>query len=86
MNKEVIHQAAIDYAEKSFVYPLNKEGEPLSIPAGQTVPYGYRKHCKRAEKHFKAGVAWYKEVEYLKAEKPVAARKQLLIWGFKFHY
>jgi hypothetical protein len=86
MNKEVIHQAAIAYAEKSFVYPLNKEGEPLSIPAGQTVPYGYRKHCKIAEKHFKAGVAWYKEVEYIKTEKPATARKTFHIFGFKFYY
>lgn len=68
MNKEIIHQAAQEYAEQSFIQPLNKEGEVMSLPAGQTVPYGYRKHCKLAEKHFKAGVKWYQEVNYLSPE------------------
>lgn len=68
MNKEVIHQAAQNYAAESFEQPLNKKGEIMSIPAGHTVPYGYRKHCKLAEKHFKAGVRWYQETAYLKTE------------------
>jgi hypothetical protein len=55
MNKEIIHQAAQAHAEKSFIQPLNAQGEVMSIPTGHTVPYGY-KHCKLAEKHFKAGV------------------------------
>jgi hypothetical protein len=54
MNKEIIHQAAQAHAEKSFIQPLNAQGEVMSIPTGHTVPYGYRKHCKLAEKHFKA--------------------------------
>jgi hypothetical protein len=61
MNKEIIHQAAQAHAEKSFIQPLNAQGEVMSIPTGHTVPYGYRKHCKLAEKHFKAGVLWYQE-------------------------
>jgi hypothetical protein len=54
MNKEIIHQAAQAHAEKSFIQPLNAQGSN-NIPTGHTVPYGYRKHCKLAEKHFKAG-------------------------------
>jgi hypothetical protein len=49
MNKEIIHQAAQAHAEKSFIQPLNAQGEVMSIPTGHTVPYGYRKHCKLAE-------------------------------------
>jgi hypothetical protein len=45
---------------KSFIQPLNAQGEVMSIPTGHTVPYGY-KNCKLAEKHFKAGVLWYQE-------------------------
>jgi hypothetical protein len=41
---------------KIFIQPLNAQGEVMSIPTGHTVPYGYRKHCKLVEKHFKAGV------------------------------
>jgi hypothetical protein len=61
MNKEIIQQAAEAYGEKSFIWPLNSEGDLASIPVGQTVPHGYRKHCKIAEKHFKAGVLWHEE-------------------------
>jgi hypothetical protein len=43
MNKEIIHQAAQAHAEKSFIQPLNAQGEVMSIPTGHTVPYG-RKH------------------------------------------
>jgi hypothetical protein len=49
MNKEIIHQAAQAHAEKSFIQPLNAQGEVMSIPTGHTVPYGYRKHCKLAK-------------------------------------
>lgn len=66
MNKSIIHQAAQLYSEKSFIQPINSFGEPLSIPPGQTVPMGYRKHCKIAEKHFKAGVAWHMEMTAIK--------------------
>lgn len=62
MNKDIIRQAAQQYADKSFVQPLNSFGEPMSLPPGQTVPCGYRKHCKIAEKHFIAGVTWHSEV------------------------
>jgi hypothetical protein len=41
----------------------------MSIPTGHTVPYGYRKHCKLAEKHFKAGVLWYQEQQLKPAAK-----------------
>jgi hypothetical protein len=57
MNKEIIHQAAQAHAEKSLTMIQRKR--VMSIPTGHTVPYGYRKHCKLAEKHFKAGVLWY---------------------------
>jgi hypothetical protein len=43
----------------------------MSIPTGHTVPYGYRKHCKLAEKHFKAGVLWYQEQQLKPAAKPL---------------
>lgn len=66
MNKEIISQAAQQYADSSFKHPVNSEGEKLSIPPGHTNPYGYRKHCKSAEKHFKAGVAWHKSVSIIK--------------------
>jgi hypothetical protein len=38
MNKEIIHQAAQAHAEKSFIQPLNAQGEVMSIPTGHTVP------------------------------------------------
>jgi hypothetical protein len=31
MNKEIIHQAAQAHAEKSFIQPLNAQGEVMSI-------------------------------------------------------
>jgi hypothetical protein len=34
MNKEIIHQAAQAHAEKSFIQPLNAQGEVMSIPTG----------------------------------------------------
>jgi hypothetical protein len=79
MNKEIIHQAAQVHAEKSFVQPLNSQGEIMSIPTGHTVPYGYRKHCKLAEKHFKAGVLWYQEQQLKPAAKPLI-KKESKTW------
>ena len=81
MNKNIIHQAAQLYAEKSFIQPLNSFGEPLALPPGQIVPAGYRKHCKVAEKHFKAGVAWHKEMTTItpeEIEKPAVKKKSIL--------
>jgi hypothetical protein len=75
MNKEIIHQAAQAHAEKSFIQPLNAQGEVMSIPTGHTVPYGYRKHCKLAEKHFKAGVLWYQEQQLKPAAKPLIKKR-----------
>jgi hypothetical protein len=49
----------------------NQRSEVMSIPTGHTVPYGYRKHCKLAEKHFKAGVLWYQEQQLKPAAKPL---------------
>jgi hypothetical protein len=54
--------------EKSSTQPTS---EVMSIPTGHTVPYGYRKHCKLAEKHFKAGVLWYQEQQLKPAAKPL---------------
>jgi len=73
MNKNIIHQAAQVYSEKSFVQPLNSFGEVLSLPPGQTVPSGYRKHCKLAERHFKAGVSWHAEMTAFQQEDQTGA-------------
>ena len=62
MNIDVIRQAAENYADESFVQPLNSFGEPMTMPPGQTVPHGYRQHCKVAKKHFIAGVFWHQNV------------------------
>jgi hypothetical protein len=88
MNKEIIHQASQVYAEQSFIQPMNARGEVMSMPAGHTVPYGYRKHCKIAERHFKAGVAWYQQQQLKPAEKPVMKKDvkfwlQVNCWPFK---
>jgi hypothetical protein len=53
MNKEIIHQAAQAHAEKSFIQPLNAQGDNV---------YTYWAYCsvrlqalQIGEKHFKAG-------------------------------
>lgn len=68
MNKDIIRQAAENYADSSFVHPLNAHGEPMTIPSGQTVPHGYRKHFNSAKKHFLAGVEWHSEVSSIKED------------------
>ena len=50
--QKTLEEAAIMYAHKSFIWPLNKQGEKQSIPPGQVVPPGYVKHQKNAIKHF----------------------------------
>jgi hypothetical protein len=59
MNKEIIHQAAQAHAEN--LYTTIERSRRSNVYTGHTVPYGYRKHCKLVEKHFKAGVIWYQE-------------------------
>lgn len=61
MKKETLEEAAIIYAHKSFVWPLNKQGEKQSIPPKQLVPPGYAKHQKVATKHFTNGAKWQQE-------------------------
>ena len=62
--QETLEEAAIIHAHKSFVWPLNKQGEKQSIPPGQIVPPGYAKHQKIANKHFIAGAKWQQERSY----------------------
>jgi hypothetical protein len=61
MKKETLEEAATIYAHRSFVWPLNKQGEKQSIPPGQLVPPGYAKHQKVATKHFTNGAKWQQE-------------------------
>jgi hypothetical protein len=65
---ETLEEAAIIYAHKSFVWPLNKQGEKQSIPPGQIVPSGYAKHQKIAIKHFTAGYKLAQERSYSEEE------------------
>lgn len=59
--QETLEEAAAIYAHKSFIWPLNKQGEKQSIPPGQLVPPGYTKHQKIATKHFINGAKWQQE-------------------------
>ena len=59
--KETLEEAAVIYAHRSFIWPLNKQGEKQSIPPGQLVPSGYAKHQKVAIKHFTNGAKWQQE-------------------------
>ncbi len=56
--QETLEEAAKNYAHKSFIWPLNKQGEKQSIPPGQLVPPGYAKHQKITTKHFINGAKW----------------------------
>jgi predicted patatin/cPLA2 family phospholipase len=53
---KAIDVAADKYAEDTFKWPKNKLGEDQTIPAGQSVPNGYRKHIKLTKKPFMDGV------------------------------
>ena len=81
MNKqETLEEAAVIYANKSFVWPLNKQGEKQSIPPGQIVPSGYAKHQKIATKHFTNGAKWQKERMYSEEDMIEASK-----YGYNFH-
>ena len=74
-----LEEAAIIYAHKSFIWPLNKQGEKQSIPPGQIVPPGYAKHQKIATKHFTAGYKSAQENSNINAlEFEIAALKSLI--------
>jgi hypothetical protein len=64
MKQETLEEAAVIYAHKSFIWPLNKQGEKQCIPPGQLVPPGYAKHQKIATKHFTAGYKLAQERSY----------------------
>jgi hypothetical protein len=66
--QETLEEAAIIYAHKSFVWPLNKQGEKQSIPPGQSVPTGYTKHKKVTTKHFINGAKWQEQRMYSEEE------------------
>jgi len=66
--QETLEEAATIYAHRSFVWPLNKQGEKQSIPPGQLVPPGYAKHQKVATKHFTNGAKWQSEISYSEEE------------------
>ena len=61
--QETLEEAAKNYAHKSFIWPLNKQGEKQSIPPGQLVPPGYAKHQKITTKYFINGAKWQQEQE-----------------------
>jgi hypothetical protein len=66
--QETLEEAAAIYAHRSFIWPLNKQGEKQSIPPGQLVPSGYAKHKKIATKHFTAGYKLAQERMYSEEE------------------
>jgi hypothetical protein len=66
--QETLEEVAVIYAHKSFIWPLNKQGEKQSIPPGQIVPPGYAKHQKLATKHFTNGAKWQQERSYSEEE------------------
>ena len=68
MIQETLEEVAVIYAHKSFIWPLNKQGEKQSIPPGQIVPPGYAKHQKLATKHFTNGAKWQQERSYSEEE------------------
>jgi hypothetical protein len=39
-------------AEKDFIHPKNKRGDPISIPAGHIYPHGWQKFLKAYKKGF----------------------------------
>ena len=82
MKQETLEEAAIIYAHKSFVWPLNKQGEKQSIPPGQIVPPGYTKHQKIATKHFIAGYKLAQERSYSE-EELLAFGKSCFYKGFE---
>ena len=53
---KTIEADADKYAESTFKWPKNKLGEDQTIPAGHSVPNGYRKHIKLTKKPFMDGV------------------------------
>ena len=66
--QETLEEAAVIYAHKSFVWPLNRQREKQSIPPGQIVPPGYAKHQKVSTKHFINGAKWQQERSYSEEE------------------
>ena len=70
--QETLEEAAVIYAHRSFIWPLNKQGEKQSIPPGQLVPSGYSKHQKVAIKHFIDGAKWQQERSYSEEDLEVA--------------
>lgn len=53
-----VEEAAREYAENSFIHPVNGIGEPIQAPVGQN-PKGWRKHFNSTTKAFKAGADWH---------------------------
>lgn len=43
------------YANDTYKWPTNKNGEKITLPPSQITPPGYNKHCKVTENAFKAG-------------------------------
>jgi hypothetical protein len=61
MNKEIIHQAAQAHAEKSFIQPLNAQGEVMLYLLGIQSVRLQKALQIILKHHFKAGVLWYQE-------------------------
>lgn len=67
-NTETLEEDSYIYCCNSYKWPLNKEGEPITIPPNQSVPPGFTKHSKIVEKAFLAGAQWQAERSYSEEE------------------
>ncbi len=63
-SEESLEIASLKYCFTSFRWPNNKEGEPISIPPGQTVPNGFTKHKRLVKKAFIEGALWQNKRSY----------------------
>lgn len=50
-----VEALAEHHAKDTYKWPLNKQGEPVTLPPSQTTPPNYTQHRKVAKMHFKAG-------------------------------
>lgn len=62
--KQTLEEASIAYCNTSYIWPVNKQGELVTMPPGQSVPPGFTKHSKLVSKAFIAGATWQKEQAY----------------------
>lgn len=65
---ETLEEASFIYCNKSYKWPLNKEGELITMPPNQSVPPGFTKHSKIVKKAFLAGAQWQSQRTYTEEE------------------